>query len=112
MNIICTCKDKNLIVRIDGEIDHHMAEIIRDKIDKEFIRSKAKNIIFDFNDISFMDSSGIGVIMGRYKLVKQQDGNLAIVGVNQSLERILSISGLRKIVYIYDTVEQAAMTLL
>lgn len=50
--------------------------------------------------------------MGRYKLVKQQDGNLAIVGVNQSLERILSISGLRKIVYIYDTVEQAAMTLL
>lgn len=112
MNIICTCKDKNLIVRVDGEIDHHMAEIIRDKIDKEFIRSKAKNIIFDFNDISFMDSSGIGVIMGRYKLVKQQDGNLAIVGVNQSLERILSISGLRKIVYIYDTVEQAAMTLL
>jgi len=112
MNVICTCRERNLIIKISGEIDHHTSEIIRDKIDKEFTRSKAKNIIFDFTGISFMDSSGIGVIMGRYKLVRQQGGKVAIVGVNQLLERILSISGLRKIVDIYDTVEQAAMTLL
>ena len=94
------------------KISGHRKGLVDQCLEKEFLKSKAKNIIFDFKDISFMDSSGIGVIMGRYKLAKQQEGKVAIVGVNQSLERILSISGLRKIVDVYDTVEQAAMILL
>lgn len=111
MDIICDCHDRNLIIKITGEIDHHTSEMIRDKIDKEFKRNNAKNIIFDFSEINFMDSSGIGVIMGRYKSADQLGGKIAIAGANPSLNRIFNISGLYKIVNLYDNVEKAIKNL-
>lgn len=111
MNILCNCCDRNLIIKVIGEIDHHTSEMIREKIDKEFSRSNAKNIIFDFSGINFMDSSGIGVIMGRYRNTEQIGGKVAIVGANQSLNRIFNISGLHKIINSYDNMEQALKNL-
>lgn len=112
MNVICNCRDRNLIIKVDGEIDHHTSIIIREKIDKEFSRNNAKNIIFDFSGIDFMDSSGIGVIMGRYRNAKQMGGKVAIAGVNASLDRIFNISGLHKIINNYENVEQALKSLI
>lgn len=111
MNVICNCKERNLIIRVIGEIDHHTSEIIRERIDKEFSRSNAKNIIFDFSGINFMDSSGIGIIMGRYRNAEQIGGKIAITGANASLDRIFNISGLYKIINIYEDVEQAVKDL-
>ena len=65
-----------------------------------------KNIVFDFKDVSFMDSSGIGLIMGRYKKIRD-NGDISVVGANESIKRILLISGLHKIVYIYDNLYDA-----
>lgn len=111
MELTCNCYNRNLIIKINGEIDHHTSEMIRDKVDKEFSRNNAKNIIFDFSNINFMDSSGIGVIMGRYRHTKQLGGNVAIVGANASLDRIFNISGLHKIINSYENMEQALKNL-
>lgn len=104
-------KGIHLIVEIDGEIDHHTSEEIRTKIEKEFTRTECKNIIFNFCNVNFMDSSGIGMVIGRYKYVKAMNGIVAVVGVNESIDRIFSISGLYKIIEGYQSMEDALANL-
>lgn len=111
MNVICECKNRNLVVKFNGEIDHHTSTIIREKIDAEFSRCNAKNIVFDFAGINFMDSSGIGVVMGRYKNAQEMGGKLVLACVSSSLDRIFNISGLHKIIECYESVEQALRSL-
>ena len=63
--------DKLLVVKIIEEIDHHTTEKIRRKIDNEITRYMPRKVIFDFNKVSFMDSAGIGMIIGRYKMLQE-----------------------------------------
>jgi stage II sporulation protein AA (anti-sigma F factor antagonist) len=102
-----TNKGSTLVISIIGELDHHTAEYVRRKIDSEIIKSTTKNIIFDFSGLSFMDSSGIGVIMGRYKNIQKLNGKAAVVKANQQIRRILEMSGLLRIMMLYDSVEDA-----
>ena len=66
--------DKLLVVKIIEEIDHHTTEKIRRKIDNEITRYMPRKVILDFNKVSFMDSAGIGMIIGRYKMIKMLGG--------------------------------------
>ena len=100
-----------LIIRLSGELDHHNAIQIREKADKLIERSHIKHIIFDFSGAGFMDSAGIGVIMGRYKKVIFIGGKIAVASVNVTVDRIFRLSGLYKIIDKYDTVEAALNTL-
>lgn len=100
-------KGNVLIASIIGELDHHSAEYIRDKIDGELIKSITKNIIFDFSKVSFMDSSGIGVIIGRYKNIQKLNGKAAIVKANDQISKIFLMSGVLKIVPLYDNIDTA-----
>jgi len=97
----------NLIIRLEGELDHHTSEEVRRKIDSEYYNNNLLNMVLDLGGLNFMDSSGIGLIMGRYKNCKEQGGKLSIVNINSKVERILEMSGLMKIVNIYITVEEA-----
>ena len=90
-------KDKLLIFEITEEIDHHTTEKMRRKMDNEIERYMPKKILFDFDKVSFMDSAGIGLIMGRYKKVNGK-GEIYITGAGDSIKRILLISGLHKLV--------------
>lgn len=99
--------NNNLIVKLEGELDHHISEEIRKKIDSEYYNSNLKNMVLDLGGINFMDSSGIGLIMGRYKNCKEQGGKLSIVNINPKVERIIEMSGLMEIVHIYTTIEKA-----
>ena len=99
--------DDNLVVYPIGEIDHHSSEELRTLIDKHFENSYAKNIIIDFQNISFMDSSGIGMIIGRYKNASKSGGTVVVVNVKESLKKIFTLSGLGKIIKIYPTVQDA-----
>ncbi len=99
--------DNNLIIKINGDIDHHSSEELRDKIDKEFHRLRCKNIIMDFSKVYFMDSSGIGMIIGRYKAIEKLGGKIAVSGINEELKRIFDISGLYRIIKVYDSLEKA-----
>lgn len=99
--------ERCLIIRLNDELDHHNAVKIREKADKLIDRYHIKYIIFDFAGASFMDSAGIGVIMGRYRKVIFIGGKTAVVNVNSSVDRIFRLSGLYKIIEKYDTVDTA-----
>lgn len=88
---------RTLVAAIDGEIDHHSAARLRVEIDSEFLKTKAQNIVFDFSKLHFMDSSGIGLIMGRYKLLAPVGGRVLLSGVSPQLDRLIGMSGLYKI---------------
>ncbi|WDU81986.1 anti-sigma factor antagonist [Caloramator sp. Dgby_cultured_2] len=70
MQLIFERKDDVLIVKLMGELDHHSAEEVRIKIDNKIDETGLNKVIFDFAGVNFMDSSGIGVIIGRYKKLK------------------------------------------
>ncbi|WP_053957681.1 anti-sigma F factor antagonist [Inediibacterium massiliense] len=88
----------HLITKLSGELDHHTAEEIRERIDKEIATNSIKNIIFDMEDMNFMDSSGIGVVIGRYKKVQKLGGQAAVIHLNSRVEKIFKMSGLFHIV--------------
>ena len=90
-----------LIIRMSAELDHHLAEEMRAVIDEIIDERGVKHIVFDFTRVDFMDSAGIGLIMGRYKKIRNM-GDITIIGVRESVRRILLISGLHKIVNIYE----------
>lgn len=86
-----------LVVKINGEIDHHTAPELREAMDKELALKNITNIVLDFDEVSFMDSSGIGMIVGRYKQVAARGGKMMIIRVKPQVDKVLEISGLKKI---------------
>lgn len=96
-----------LVVSIRGELDHHTAETIRDQMDKLLDDPTIKNMIVDAKDLSFMDSSGIGVFIGRYKRINRRGGKVAIVNVSAHVDKILEVSGLYKIINVYSSIQEA-----
>ncbi|MBQ4159597.1 MAG: anti-sigma factor antagonist [Clostridia bacterium] len=96
MDIEYNGQRRALIVRLDAEVDHHSAAQIRESVDAQFLRTKANHIIFDFSSLQFMDSSGIGLIMGRYRLIRPLDGKIVLAGVSEQLDRLMSLSGIYK----------------
>ncbi len=101
MNISYNKEDKLLIMEITEEIDHHTTEKIRRRADYEIQRYMPKKALFDFNNVSFMDSSGIGMVVGRYKLLAMLGGSLELANVKPSLERVFEMSGVLKIIPIH-----------
>lgn len=100
-------EDEKLIVFMMGELDHHSAEEVRSKIDDRLDRESINKLILDFKDVSFMDSSGIGVVIGRYKKIVTNKGSICIVNVNSSVKRVFDLSGMFKIIKVYENLEQA-----
>ncbi len=96
-----------LIIKLLEELDHHNAISIREQSDKLISSKHIKDIVFDFTGSEFMDSSGIGVIMGRYKKIIFTGGKVAVTGVNHSVDRIFRLSGLYKIIHKFETIDDA-----
>jgi len=93
-------KEDCLVVEILGEIDHHSAADLKERITKEYERGAVRNIELDFSKVTFMDSSGVGMIIGRFKDTEKRGGTLYASGLNGELERLFELSGLHKIVSI------------
>ena len=108
MEVRCTERNGNLVVKIIGEIDHHTADHIRYTAEKAFFNSSAKNMVFDFAHVGFMDSSGIGMIIGRYKEVKKAGGKVFAINITPEIDRIFLISGLKKIINCFKSLEEVA----
>ncbi len=96
-----------LVITLGSELDHHSAEHIKNRSEYYLYKHQIRHIVFDFAKTNFMDSSGIGVIMGRYKTVRGLGGTIAVANVSEQLERIFVISGLHKLVDRYQTVRDA-----
>ena len=71
-------KEKEIRVCLSGEIDHHSAALIRASIDDVIIQKHPALLTLDFSDVTFLDSSGIGLVMGRYKLLKTVQGRIRV----------------------------------
>ncbi|MBQ8828333.1 MAG: anti-sigma factor antagonist [Clostridia bacterium] len=121
MEITISRADNILIIKITGELDHHCADSVRQRIDRELMKIQTRYVIFDFSELSFMDSSGIGMLMGRYKTVKHLGGRAGIVlgssaehdrygmPMPSSIERILDMSGVFKCMQRYDDIYSAVV---
>ena len=91
---------KTMTVSLCGEIDHHTAKEIREKADAAIISAKPESIALDLSEISFMDSSGLGLIMGRYALMKDLSGSLSLRAPTAAVMKILTLAGMERIVKI------------
>ena len=91
-------EDNVLYIYIKEEIDHHTTEKIRRKMDNEITRFMPRKVVFDFSNVSFMDSAGIGLLIGRYKMAKLLGGTTKIINTNKNIERVLEMSGITKII--------------
>ena len=91
-----------LTIFLTNEIGHHNAEELKRESDHLIERNHIRYVIFDFQDTDFMDSSGIGVIMGRYKRVFMLGGEVCAVHVGERMKKILTMSGVTKIMQIYE----------
>lgn len=91
-----------LTIRLPREVDHHNAEEIRTASDQILQKKLIRRIVFDFSETDFMDSSGIGMIMGRYKNMRFMGGTVIAIHVNARMHRILTMSGIYKLIDLYD----------
>jgi len=93
-------KDKVLLFKITEEIDHHVIEKIRKKADFEIEKHIPRKVVFDFTKVTFMDSAGIGLILGRYKNITSLGGSLEVINATETVNKILIMSGINKVINI------------
>lgn len=96
-----------LFVRFSGELDQKSIEKVKVRVSELISNYKIVYLIINCKDLSFMDSSGIGFIIGRYNQLKSVDGKIVICNANDLISRIISISGLSRIVMVEGTEEDA-----
>lgn len=96
MESMCKTQGSCLIIRLPGEVDHPVSDRIRKESDGIIKDKYIKTIVFDFSETMFMDSSGIGLIMGRYRALGMRGNSLRGVGVNSRIDKLLHLSGVHK----------------
>ncbi len=95
-----------LIVYLEGEIDQHKVSMIKNNIDKSVRENKTVHMIYDFEKVSFMDSSGIGMILSRYKSFNGTSSKLCLCNVSSNTMRLFDMVGLKEIIKIYTNIDE------
>ena len=90
-------ENQSIRVCLDGELDHHSAAIIRAGIDDAILLNRPKILILDFGNVTFMDSSGIGLVMGRYRLLKPLGGEIIMTNLPPNIEKVIRLAGLERL---------------
>jgi stage II sporulation protein AA (anti-sigma F factor antagonist) len=111
LNIDIEIKQDVLCIRLSGELDHHTADELREKATNAIERNDIRHIVLNLEDLSFMDSSGLGVIIGRYKQIKQVHGEMVVCAISPAIQRLFDMSGLFKILKLEPTEEFALQRL-
>ena len=97
---------KTLTALLSGEIDHHWAAILREKIDERAAAAAPAILILDFSAVTFMDSSGIGLILGRVRMAALWNGRVAVTGLSPQLRRMAELSGIASLAALEDPAEE------
>ena len=100
MGVRLLLRDETLTARIIGEIDHHAARMVREEIDSTAQKVKPLRLCLDFSEVPFMDSSGIGLILGRYRLMQMWHGRVVLTSLPPQVEKLVELSGLNRLVTI------------
>ncbi|UII54707.1 anti-sigma F factor antagonist [Cytobacillus spongiae] len=107
LNIDLEVKNNVLCIRLSGELDHHTADTLREQATKAIEDFGIRHIILNLEHLSFMDSSGLGVILGRYKQIKTMHGEMVVCAISPAVQRLFEMSGLFKIIRLEATEEFA-----
>ncbi|TGE34638.1 anti-sigma F factor antagonist [Desulfosporosinus sp. Sb-LF] len=102
MNLEKKIERLTLILRLNGELDMHTASMVRQAIDIEIEKRGIRTVILNLEEVRFVDSSGLGVILGRYKKLLPLGGKLKISNVPPHIYKIMELSGLPKIISFYQ----------
>ena len=105
MDMKAISSDRNLLLEFSGEMDHHGARNALKEFERIVDASLPKNLVLDLNKVTFMDSSGIGVVMGRYKQMSYVGGTVYVYGIGKNVDRIFQMSGLYKLVKQWNQAE-------
>lgn len=92
-----------MVVHVSGEIDHHSAVAVRTGIDAEITAQRPSRVMLELSAVDFMDSSGLGLIMGRFALIKQYGGTLAVLDPSPAVVKIMKLAGMERMVSILRT---------
>lgn len=111
LHAIFDIKEDVLIVRLAGELDHHEAEKLRETWKDMLYKNSVKHVILNMELVTFMDSSGLGVVLGRYKEITQLGGEMVVCSLSPSVKRLFEMSGLFKIIR-FEENEQYALIML
>ncbi|HAB00321.1 MAG TPA: anti-anti-sigma factor [Ruminococcaceae bacterium] len=95
--VILEISEKKVTAYIQGEIDHHSAHGMREEIDNAIERVHPQTLVLDFAGVTFMDSSGIGLVMGRFKTMQSFGGIVEVVHVSDHIRKVMKVSGLDKL---------------
>lgn len=88
-------RGNRLIAHLPSELDHHQTEALRVKIDELVREHPVEEVEFDFSRTVFMDSAGIGMLLGRYKIMRALNGRIRLTHMNGQIQRILEMSGIQ-----------------
>lgn len=100
-----------LVARLRGELDHHTAESVKQQMEDKILSGGVQHIVLSLEHLHFMDSSGLGVILGRYKQIKNRGGEMIICSINPLIHRLFELSGLFKIIQIKENEGEALQLL-
>ena len=101
-------KDNTVWASIDGEVYMQVAGLWRDALERQLNATLARNLVFDFSGVRFIDSSGLGVILGRYKRVASRGGHVKIIGASPQVYKILQLSGFANLMEIEQPLKMTA----
>ena len=107
LEVIFSIFDDVLTAELFGELDHHQATGVREAIDREINEYDTKNLILDFSKVRYMDSSGIGMVLGRYRKLDEKGGSVVISGCSAVVQNILNMAGIFSLMQYRNTTEEA-----
>ena len=106
-SVKCTPQKDCLMIEIEGDVDHHTASFIRSEIDKAIFYYRPRVALLNVGNVDFMDSSGLGLILGRYTSVREVGGILKIVDPSRETEKILLLAGIERLIPIVRSQDKA-----
>lgn len=98
MHIRVMRQSDSVTASLYGELDHHSAAKVKDELDRLIRRHKDADLVLDLKNLSFMDSSGLGVILGRYKTLKTFGNSMYIKNPSRQIEKVFNVSGIYRII--------------
>lgn len=107
MSVFLHSKKRTLIVSVKGDFDLVCADEFRQKVDKAWDEIMGRHLLVDLTKVKFIDSSGLGVILGRFRKIKAQQGIMVLYGMNSTIRRILELSGIMSLIYVVDNEKDA-----
>lgn len=96
--------NNEIVFKVDGDFDNLLTIKYKNLITEILARKRCSLVYFDLSNVSFIDSSGIGLLLGRYKQIKEYKGQMIICGINHNIKKTIAISGLAMIIETYEDI--------